>query len=209
MQLLNFPLESISKELPAVKLDNGDWIFSAKATCVFADLTTEKNAASWVRNNIPPKWYLEFKIPGHEGRPGLYLTKPGFYYAICQGRSESAMKFRDEVFEVILPKIDASGGYIMPNATSDQLEALTAEIEQLKEEKRIAISTANLYDAEYGNPERSRFYVRREGYIEQTCRQYIQDNHPSRYHSLVAQVDADIKRGRYGIFIPPSERKRF
>ncbi|MCC3459834.1 MAG: hypothetical protein EAZ73_09305 [Oscillatoriales cyanobacterium] len=31
---------------------------------------------------------------------------------------------RWEVFEVILPKIDASGGYIMPTATSEQLSAL-------------------------------------------------------------------------------------
>lgn len=108
MQLVNFSLESVKEELPAIQLDTGDWIFSVVEVCLFAELASKKNAATWVRNNIPSKWVMEFKLPGKEGRPGLYLTKPGFYYAICQGNSEVALKFRDEVFEVILPKIDVS-----------------------------------------------------------------------------------------------------
>lgn len=132
MQLINFPLESINKELPAVQLDDGSWLFSAQEVCFFAEVASKVNASKWVRNNIPAKWTIELKTKEGNGRPGLYLTKPGFFFAVCQGKSELALKFRDEVFEVILPKIDASGGYIMPTATSEQLEALQLEIKQLQ-----------------------------------------------------------------------------
>lgn len=137
MQLLNFPLDSIEENLPAILLDTGVWLFSAQETCIFGELATRVNASKWVRNNIPAKWIVELKTKEGGGRPGLYLTKPGFYFAICQGQSEMAIKFRDEVFENILPKIDASGGYIMPSATSKQIEALKAELQELQESNKL------------------------------------------------------------------------
>jgi len=149
MQLLNFPLESINEELPAVLLDDGAWLFSAQDTCVFGEIATRVNAAKWVRTNVPPKWVVELKTKEGNGRPGLYLTKPGFYFAVCQGKSEMAIKFRDEVFETILPKIDASGGYIMPTATSEQLEALQAEIAALQKDKEEL--AGKVYYMEFGD----------------------------------------------------------
>jgi len=128
-----FFLNSVDAELPAVQFDDGTWYFSAQETCVFAGLAVRSNASKWVRSNIPSKWTQEIKISEGSGRPGLYLTKPGFLFAVCQGKTEVAIKLRDEVFEVILPKIDSEGGYIMPSATQQQLQALQAQLDrQLK-----------------------------------------------------------------------------
>lgn len=135
MQLLSFPLESIDEDLPAIQLDDGTWLFSAQETCVFGEIASRVNAAKWVRTNIPAKWIVELKTKEGNGRPGLYLTKPGFYYAVCQGKSEKALRFRDEVFEVILPKIDASGYYISDAVTSKQLVEAQKKIEQLQIER--------------------------------------------------------------------------
>jgi prophage antirepressor-like protein len=125
-----FRIDSTGESLPAVKNDKGEWFFSAQDTCVFAEVSTAKNATTWIKNNVPSKWLLEIKIPGKEGRPSLYLTKPGFYYAVSQGKSLKAIEFRDWVFEVLLLKIEASGGYIMPTATSEQLSGLIKEANQ-------------------------------------------------------------------------------
>jgi len=165
------------------------------------------NAAVIIKNNVRSKWWIDLPNP-KGGKSIRCLFEPGAYQLAGNPmfQSEFAEKFQDWLFEEVLPKLRASGGYISPSATSDQLNALQEEIKQLQREKREAISLANLYDAEYGNPERSRFYIRREGFIESECRQYIQDNHPQRYNTIVAQVDKDIKKGRYGVFVPPTDR---
>lgn len=116
--------------LPAIQNDEGEWFFSAQDTCTHAEISSSKNATTWIKNNVPPKWYMEIKIPGKEGRPSMYLSKPGFYFAVCQGRSLKAMNFRDWVFEDLLVKLEASGGYIMPTATSEQIQALRQELDQ-------------------------------------------------------------------------------
>jgi prophage antirepressor-like protein len=135
MLLKMFTVQSTESELPAIQDDTGNWYFSAKETVIFAEVSDSTNATKWVKNNVPSKWYSEIKTPGKEGRPSLYLTKPGFFYAICQGKSLKAMAFRDWVFEDLLLKLEASGAYIMPNATSKQLEASKAEIESLLEKQ--------------------------------------------------------------------------
>lgn len=144
MEILNFSLRCIDAELPAIRFDDGTWYFSAQATCVLAELASANNAVGWVRRHVPSKWTQEIKIPGRDGRPGLYLTKPGFYYAICQGKSDIALKFRDEVFEVILPKIDAEGGYIAPHATQQQLEAHKSRIAELEDQNKLLADNRQL-----------------------------------------------------------------
>jgi len=130
MRVEIFRLEEIDAELPAIQFDDGSWYFSAQETCFFAEVASKANASKWVRTNIPSKWVQEIKATDGNGRPGLYLSKPGFYWAVCQGKSEIALKFRDWVFEDVLVKIEASGGYIMPTATSEQLGGLIKEANQ-------------------------------------------------------------------------------
>ncbi len=137
MQYKTFPLICVNSELPAILLDNGEWLFHAPDVCIFADLVIRRdNASHWVRTNLPSKWFIEFRPTGKVGRPGLYLTLPGLLNALTQGTSEISLKFRDEVFEKILPSIITDGFYISKTATNEQLEAAQKEIAQLQLEKK-------------------------------------------------------------------------
>ena len=130
MKESNFTLTCVEAELPAIQLDNGTWLFHSYKTVEFAEVSTAINAARWINDNIPKKWTQEFKHPTKKGRPGLYLLLPGFLYTLSQGNSEIALSFRDEVYEVILPSIIQKGGYISPEATKPQLEALQEQVQK-------------------------------------------------------------------------------
>ena len=126
MRDVNFELSCIQSELPAIQLDNGTWLFHAHTVCLFADVSNKINAARWIGDNIPKKWTQEFKRKDQIGRPALYLLLPGFLYVLSRGNSEIALKFRDEVYEVMLPSIIERGGYLSDHlkyvATADDSE---------------------------------------------------------------------------------------
>ena len=71
-----------------------------------------------------------FQIDDGSNRAGKvnYLSEPGLYQLIFASKTEQAKNFQRWVFTKVLPKLRASGGYIMPTATSEQLEALKIEI---------------------------------------------------------------------------------
>lgn len=129
MRDINFQLTCVQAELPAIKLDNGTWLFHAHLTCEFADVARKEHAARWIGDNIPPKWTQEFKRFDQVGRPALYLLLPGFLYTLSQGNSEVALKFRNEVYEEMLPSIIENGGYISPDATTEQLAVMQSQID--------------------------------------------------------------------------------
>jgi prophage antirepressor-like protein len=141
--------------LPAFQNNKGEWFFSAQDTCIHAEISSSKNAAAWVKNNIPSKWYLEIKIPGKEGRPSLYLSKPGFYFAVCQGKSLKAMSFRDWVFEDLLLKLESQGLYI-PKQNDETLAQYNA--------RNAALVTAN-NDLLWENRELQTKLEKKQGYI--------------------------------------------
>lgn len=130
MRILKFDINCIGESLPAVLLNNGDWIFNSGEVCVFAGIVSRKaDASRWIKDNLPQKWWLEFKPEG-VGRPGIYLTLSGFLYAISMGKSEIALGFRDEVYDNILPNVILKGGYISDKLTSEQIQALRQELDQ-------------------------------------------------------------------------------
>lgn len=161
----SFYFSDLGEELPAVQLDDGTWYFSAQETCAFAEIASKVNAAKWVRTNIPAKWTQEIKVADGKGRPGLYLSKPGFYFAVCQGKSEQALKFRDLVFEDILVKIEASGNYPIPATASAPLKALMAA------DRKQKIEIANLEK----KLERSETLVKRLTSDDQTIADFFYD----------------------------------
>lgn len=79
--------------------------------------------------------YREFQVG--KGRPALYVCESGVYRLILRSKSQYALEFQDWLTEVVLPKLRASGGYIMPSATSEQLEGLRTEIEALTKTKNL------------------------------------------------------------------------
>ena len=125
MKDLTFSLACVNAELPAIQLDNGSWLLHAHLTWQFAEVAKKDHAARWIKDNEPKKWLQEFKRPDQVGRPALYLLLSGFLFTLSQGNSEVALDFRDEVYEVILPAIIEQGGYLAPEASSTQIQALT------------------------------------------------------------------------------------
>lgn len=134
MKDINFQLICVKAELPAIQLDNGTWLFHAHRTCRFSGVASSTHESRWIADNIPKKWVQEFRRNNQKGRPAIYLSLPGFLFALSQGNSEIALKFRDEVWEKILPSIIENGGYISPDASPDQLDVLQTKLEILQQE---------------------------------------------------------------------------
>jgi prophage antirepressor-like protein len=97
-----------------------------------------------VKTYLKEHQYQELRLG--RGRPALYISESGFYKLIVKSKSLLAENFIDWITEEVLPKLRASGGYIMPSATSKQLEALQSEITNMKAQKQALFSPLGGYD---------------------------------------------------------------
>jgi prophage antirepressor-like protein len=100
--------------------------------------------------------YREFQVG--KGRPALYVCESGVYRLILRSKAPIASEFQDWLTEEVLPKLRASGGYIMPTATSDQLQALVqkheetiADLKQKSIRYLIQKSSASSFCFEFGD----------------------------------------------------------
>jgi len=85
-----------------------------------------------------------FKIPVGVGQPSWYLSEPGIYQLIFASKHPKAVEFQKWVFEDVLPKLRASGYYVAPTATSEQLEQMRSEIALLQQQRFEAQICPNL-----------------------------------------------------------------
>ncbi|NJM21214.1 MAG: hypothetical protein HC907_22110 [Richelia sp. SM1_7_0] len=60
------------------------------------------------------------------GRVVWFVSEAGCYGLAMAAKTEKAKAFKRWLKHDVLPKLRASGGYIMPTATSEQLEVLQA-----------------------------------------------------------------------------------
>lgn len=118
--------------------DNGKEYFKAHDVCISLRLT---NPSSQVSRNVQVDWVFEFDDGHSKSGKALYISEPGLYSLIFRSKTEQALVFQRWVFEEVLPKLRASGGYIMPTATSEQLEALQLEVTTLQESNLILQDT--------------------------------------------------------------------
>jgi prophage antirepressor-like protein len=65
-----------------------------------------------------------------------FVSESGFYSLVLGSKKPQAKKFKQWVCSKILPKLRASGGYIMPEATSEQLKHLIEDNAELREEMK-------------------------------------------------------------------------
>jgi prophage antirepressor-like protein len=113
-----------------------------RATDLCDVLFSKNNSHKYVTTHCKDWQYREFQVGN--GRPALYVCESGVYRLILRSKAPIAIEFQDWLTEDVLPKLRASGGYIMPSATSEQLEALQSEltekvnrIKELHQEKEI------------------------------------------------------------------------
>jgi prophage antirepressor-like protein len=101
-----------------------------RATDLCDVLFSKNNSHKYVTTHCKDWQYREFQVGN--GRPALYVCESGVYRLVLRSKAPIAIEFQDWLTEDVLPKLRASGGYIMPTATSEQLEALQAEISSLQ-----------------------------------------------------------------------------
>jgi prophage antirepressor-like protein len=98
-----------------------------------------------------------FKLAVGVGQPGWWVNEYGVHQMIFSSQHPQAVEIQKWVFEDVLPKLRARGGYLMPSATSEQIEALKAEHQALQKEnlqlnqrvEDLEVSQNELIEASY------------------------------------------------------------
>lgn len=85
------------------------------------------NVSQSLKRYVDPDYIIKIDDGSHRAGGTNYLSEPGLYQLIFASKTDWAKQFQRWVFEEVLPKLRASGGYIMPTATSEQIEALVSE----------------------------------------------------------------------------------
>lgn len=123
--------------------EDGKELFHGADVC--RALGRSDNSARTIKTFVKPKWWIEYPNP-KGGKPVLCLFEPGLYQLATNPifNSEFASKFQDLVFEVVLPKIRASRGFIMPGTTSEEVQALVAEYQSLQKQNKLLADNRQL-----------------------------------------------------------------
>jgi prophage antirepressor-like protein len=109
--------------------ENGEKYFKANDICIALRLS---NPSQQLTRHVKEKWKKLIDDGLSNSGSALYVSKPGLYALIFRSKTPQADIFQDWVFEEVLPKLDAEGGYIMPSATLEQLEGLQAQVDYQK-----------------------------------------------------------------------------
>lgn len=117
--LLNVELEVYKDEL-------GELWFHGATLCNIFEL---KNPTLAIQRHVDDDWRKQF--PGDRGRQSWYVTEPGFYQLLHASKHPAAKRFQRWVYFDVVPKLRASGYYLSPNATSEQLKGLRNKVESL------------------------------------------------------------------------------
>ena len=109
--------------------ENGNEYFKAHDICVVLSLT---NPSSQLKRNVKDKWIFEFDDGYSKSGKALYVSEPGLYALVFRSKTPKAEAFQDWVFEEVLPKLRSNGYYVTQSITSEQIEALQAELDAIR-----------------------------------------------------------------------------
>jgi prophage antirepressor-like protein len=101
------------------------------------DIFELPNPSQMIQRHVDDDWRKKF--PAVRGKDSWYVMEPGFYQLLHVSKHPAAKRFQRWVYSEVLPKLRADGGYIMPNATSEQIRALTGKFNYLNEKHRREI----------------------------------------------------------------------
>lgn len=107
--------------------DSGKEWFRAIDACV---ALSHGNATQAIKRHVDPEYVKPFDDGTNRAGDTNYISEPGFYQLIFGSKTAKAKGFQKWVFEEVLPKLRAEGGYVMPSATLEQALALAAHHEQ-------------------------------------------------------------------------------
>ena len=121
-----------SDEINIITLEDGSIWFQNSHLCKVLDY---KNPTIALQTHCEDYEIRKFDVGQYEDVN--FVSESGFYSLVLGSKKPKAKKFKKWVCTNVLPKLRASGGYIMPSATSEQLEGLRAEIETLTKTKNL------------------------------------------------------------------------
>jgi prophage antirepressor-like protein len=125
------------------------------------------NVSQSLKRYVDPEYVVQFNDGSHRGGKTNYLSEPGLYQIIFAAKTDWAKQFQKWVFEEVLPKLRADGGYIMPNATSEQVRALTGKVDYLEQRtKRRTLRSLCKEVAQYNLPPKTTSEESREAFLK-------------------------------------------
>lgn len=95
----------------------------ASDICAALDITDSSQAVE----GIPEKHKCVFNT-GNPGRPPWFVTKPGAYRLILRSRKPEAERFQDWLTDEVIPTIESTGGYGLPEAVRNYFDRMTARL---------------------------------------------------------------------------------
>jgi prophage antirepressor-like protein len=126
-----FPLASWEFEL--FQDEEGNYSFHGATVCDYFEI---KNASVSIQRQVDEDWRFKAPVELGKGSDAWMIREPGLYQLAMKAKTPMAKEFQRWVYSVLLPKLRADGGYIMPNATSEQIRALTAKNDYLQKRRR-------------------------------------------------------------------------
>lgn len=127
--------------------ENGDFAFHGATVCDYFGI---KNPSVSIQRHVDEDWRFKASVELGKGSNAWMIKEPGLYQLAMAAKTPMAKQFQRWVYGTVLPKLRASGGYIMPNATSKQLEALEEEIKELQEiNAKVFKKNRELLDSQY------------------------------------------------------------
>jgi prophage antirepressor-like protein len=135
-----------------IQLDGGEFWFQVSHVC---KLLGHTNPTVALQSHTDDDERQQLDIGKHE--LVNFVSESGLYGLILGSNKPQAKKFKRWLRRDVLPKLRASGGYLMPSATSEQIEALKAEHQALQKEnlqlnqrvEDLEVSQNELIEASY------------------------------------------------------------
>lgn len=98
--------------------NSGREYFRAIDVC---SILRHSNPNQALKRFVDEDYVFQFKEDTNRSQTANYLSEPGLYQLIFASKTEWAKQFQRWVFEEVLPKLRAEGGYLMPDATQQQI----------------------------------------------------------------------------------------
>lgn len=98
--------------------DAGREYFRAIDVC---SILRHSNPNQALKRFVDEDYVFQFKEETNRSQTANYLAEPGLYQLIFASKTDWAKQFQRWVFEEVLPKLRAEGGYLMENASQQQI----------------------------------------------------------------------------------------
>lgn len=118
------PFDFDSHPLRAMVQGGQLWLHAGDI-CAALDIANTSQAL----DAIPQKHKSMFSI-GLPGSAPWFVTKPGAYRLILKSRKPEAERFQDWLTDEVIPAIESTGGYGLPEAVRSYLDQLTARLSE-------------------------------------------------------------------------------